>query len=475
MIDFVIGYATIILYAVFLIFGVGSIVKKLFNTEISRKIIHIFLFVLRFLIDVFFKNTVHQILIPLFFVFINFLSYKFSIFKTIERTGDNHPGTVYFAIAVLMVYTCSYLFSEMYKFTYYGVMALTIGDGTAALFGQTIKSPKIYKKKSLIGFIACAIFTFLMFLINFFFLDGTLNIYAIIVLAVLTAIFELVDFGLDNFTITILIFLLAYLSFLLGDVFVLSLALGILVFLFVFFCKVITYYGSIVSMFIVFCFYFFGGLNAFIFLIVCYLVSVICSIIKKIKKTKINVTKKHGKRDAVQILVNGIVPTILIIIYYIVKIEPLLIISLIGIASNLVDSVSSDIGCLSTKKPYDLIKRKRVQTGLSGGVSILGITASLVVSILCSLMIFFFYNWEWYYIPIFAILIFVGTLIDSLLGSLIQKKNICPICGEVTEKEYHCDVKCNYYSGIKYIDNDGVNFLSSILNILISLVLLVVI
>lgn len=473
--NYFIGYAFIFLYVFILIFVVGLVTKKVFNIEISRKVIHICLFVLWILIDIFFKNTIHQIIIPFVFILINALSYKFNIFKSIERTNKNHPGTIYFAIAVTIVYTISYFIPELYKFTYYAVMALTIGDGTASLFGHIIKSPKIYKNKSLSGFIACGIFTFLSFLINYFLIDSSISIFTLFVLAILTAILELVDFGLDNFTITLFIFSFSYFCYELGDAFVNSLAFGTIVFLLVFFTNLITYYGSIISLIIVFCFSFCGGINALIYLISCYIISVICALIKKVKKINKNIEKKSGKKDAIQILANGIFPTVVIIIYCLTKNDILFIVSLIGIGSNLVDSVSSDIGCLSSKKPYDFLKRKYVQTGLSGGVTLLGSSVSFAVSLFCSFVIFLMYKGQYYFIPIFTLFIFSGTIIDSLLGSAIQNKNICLVCSEITEKEFHCDTKCEHYSGIRFVDNDVVNLLSSLINVSLSLILLVVI
>ena len=45
------------------------------------EIIHILLFAVWIFIDVFFKNTIHQIIIPVSFLIINSISYKFKIFK----------------------------------------------------------------------------------------------------------------------------------------------------------------------------------------------------------------------------------------------------------------------------------------------------------------------------------------------------------------------------------------------------------
>ena len=59
------GYVLIILYILFLIFVVGNKIKNFFNVETSRKIIHVGLFFVWILIDIFLKNTIHQVIIPI--------------------------------------------------------------------------------------------------------------------------------------------------------------------------------------------------------------------------------------------------------------------------------------------------------------------------------------------------------------------------------------------------------------------------
>ena len=59
------GYLIIFSYIFLLIFLIGPFIKKFTNIETSRKIIHIFLFAVWIFIDIFMKNTIHQIIIPI--------------------------------------------------------------------------------------------------------------------------------------------------------------------------------------------------------------------------------------------------------------------------------------------------------------------------------------------------------------------------------------------------------------------------
>ena len=207
----IVGYLVTYAYIFFLIFVLGPLAKKLFNGDVSRKLIHILLFMVWFFIDIFFKNTIHQIIIPVSFLIINALSYKFKIFKAIEKEEDNHLGTIYFALTVTIMMTIVYFVPSLYFYSGVGVICLTLGDGLAALLGTQIKSKKIYKKKSLIGFIGCIVGTFIGLLIFKLTLFNNLKIIYIILLSFVVGIVELVDYGLDNFTVSLIPFGIGFL------------------------------------------------------------------------------------------------------------------------------------------------------------------------------------------------------------------------------------------------------------------------
>lgn len=465
------GYFCIFIYIFIMIFPVGKLFLKISNEEISRKIIHISLFAIWIFIDVFLKNTIHQIIVPVIFTVINFLSYKFKFFDSVERKENNHFGTIYFGLATIIIYSVSYFFNEFYEFTYYSIMGLTIGDGFASLIGNLIPSKKIYKNKSLSGFLACFFSSFIAFSI----LNNRFSLFVILVFAVLCAILELVDFGLDNISITLGLLFIPYLAMLLGDNFIYALTIAEFIFILVFFLKLIKYYGSLVSLLVVFIFYYFGGLKSLIYLLVCYFLSVVCVVIRKfIKNNKELLVEKEKGKNAIQILVNGLFASVLMIVQFHIKDIRVLIMSLIVLSANLIDSISSDIGTLSSSKPYDFIRRKYVETGISGGVSLLGTLSALVCSIVLGIYIALLNNVNIIYSIFFSLVILSGTIIDSILGSLIQRKNICCVCGKIVEKRTHCNTYVLHHSGIKFMNNDLINLLSSLFVTLISLLCLVV-
>ena len=55
-----------------------------------------------------------------------------------------------------------------------------------------------------------------------------------------------------------------------------------------------------------------------------------------------------------------------------------------------------------------------------------------------------------------------GSATDSIFGRFIQAQFECSICGSKTENRYHCDKKAKLIFGSKFIGNDMVNFINTI-------------
>ena len=136
---------------------------------------------------------------------------------------------------------------------------------------------------------------------------------------------------------------------------------------------------------------------------------------------------------------------------------------MISIGGCFIDSVSSDVGTLSTKKPYDIFRRRYVETGLSGGMSLLGTLSALVFSVIIGLYAAWAPGLSWEYALTAGAFVFLQSIADSALGSLVQVKYRCRVCGAVTEKKRHCDTETEYHSGVKWINNNAVNLISSVI------------
>lgn len=456
-----IGYILIFSYILLLSFGCGPLIRKWVNGETSRKFIHIMLFLVWVLIDRFLRGTVHQIIIPVSFIFLNLLSYRFQLCKSIERTEGNHYGTVYFAVAITVIMSISYFFPDFYLPSGVAVMCLTFGDGFAALIGYHFKSRKIASHKSLLGFVsAAAASAGAVFVFNALYQVG-LTPMEILTLGLFTAILELVDYGLDNFTIVFGTFLLSY-AFLFAPQprLLLSADLAVVIFLVIFFAGAIDYYGSLCSMAVVFCFSYFGGAFALYFLLASYFT---VFFISAAKKHLLHRKKEEKPRTAAQILINGGLGTLCIIACGLTEQPRLLLIGIVSVGGCFVDSLSSDLGVLSRKPPYDPLRRCTVEPGLSGGMSGLGTAAALIGAAVIALALMLHLELTPARTVLAAAVIFSQTLLDTLLGSWLQVKYRCQICGALTEQKQHCGQAAPQAAGISWVDNNMVNLLSSVI------------
>lgn len=207
-----------------------------------------------------------------------------------------------------------------------------------------------------------------------------------------------------------------------------------------------------------------GGLTSFIILTVVFLGSQISKIISPAK------AKPETQKNIFQILANVLLGAISLLIYYFTKNSFFPVVYASLMAEALSDTMASDIGILSKKEPINILTLKRSKPGLSGNISTLGLAASLASSLTIAL-IFSFSNFDLTSLLIITFSGFLGALLDSLFGALIQVKYQCPVCHKITEEKNHCDTPTTHYQGLKYIDNNAINFLSNLISGIISFVL----
>jgi len=141
----------------YLYIGIVIISAKIFDKkgiEFSRKFIHIMLGNWWFIAMYFFTNVWFAMFVPATFVMINYISYKKNLIKVMEREKQDGIGTVYYAIALLILIVVSF---GIYKEPLLGLipnLVMSYGDGLAAVLGKTIKSKKFKlngSKKSYAG------------------------------------------------------------------------------------------------------------------------------------------------------------------------------------------------------------------------------------------------------------------------------------------------------------------------------------
>ena len=200
-----IGYLVCYTYLFAVIFGVG-IAQKLFHftIETSRKVIHTLIVFTWMFLYIFFWDSVQIIVVPISFIVVNALSYKFKLFKMIERTdtAGNHMGTIYFSVGITAMMFLALIWPSTIMATGIATFALCFGDGPAALFGSMAKN-KIYirKGKTLQGTLSCFVGTIVGVCIFALLMNYPMPMWTILIISIATALLELVGKGLDNFSI----------------------------------------------------------------------------------------------------------------------------------------------------------------------------------------------------------------------------------------------------------------------------------
>ena len=175
-----------------------------------------------------------------------------------------------------------------------------------------------------------------------------------------------------------------------------------------------------------------------------------------------DVVEKGGNRDAWQVIANGGVFASLATVSLFTDSALVQAAAAGALATSTADTWATEIGTLSQSMPKGLLSRKVVEPGTSGGVTSVGIIASLAGAAFIALVAFLA---QWPLASVCAAIVggFSGSLIDSILGDSIQSRRWCNTCQRGTERAIHtCGTKSVYAGGIRWLNNDLVNLLSSV-------------
>lgn len=183
-------------------------------------------------------------------------------------------------------------------------------------------------------------------------------------------------------------------------------------------------------------------------------------------KKREHITKEiYGKsstRGVYQVLANGAAGCICILFYHFTQVNAWMIAYYASIFEVLADSIASDVGVLSKKPPRDICTWKVIPHGISGGVSILGILASASACVMSGVMIGLCVRMKAADILIIIVTPFLGMLVDSVIGSSMQVKFVCEVCGISTEQNMHCGKSTKQTGGWMRMSNGAVNCICTI-------------
>lgn len=181
------------------------------------------------------------------------------------------------------------------------------------------------------------------------------------------------------------------------------------------------------------------------------------------KRRKKDTEAKHAKgsrRDAGQVLANGGIAGLLVILHFFIPEEGWVFWAYsASFAAANADTWATELGVLSKSAPRLILTGKTVEMGTSGGVTRLGTLAALSGAFIVALTGYLFQPVNPIAILAVTLAGLVGSLVDSILGATVQAVFFCPTCNKETEKSpsHVCGTKTQQIRGFRYFDNDVVN------------------
>jgi uncharacterized protein (TIGR00297 family) len=171
--------------------------------------------------------------------------------------------------------------------------------------------------------------------------------------------------------------------------------------------------------------------------------------------------EKGGARDAVQVAANGGAFGIAAVGFWITRDPVWHAIGAGAIAASAADTWATEIGTMSGAAPRSILDGRAVPVGASGGVTLQGWLAAIAGAGFIALL-----TWalQWPATAIVAAIIggFLGCALDSVVGAAFQARRRCASCDAITEQRVHrCGAPTALIGGASWLDNDGVNALST--------------
>lgn len=513
-----VGMGLSLVYVLAVLAASSLLARRGMGEEGTRKLVHIALGGWWVVAALSFTSPWWAAALPAAFIVVNALAWRRQKLAFMARgEGEDTPGTVYYAVSLTLLALFSFGLGAPYAGAL-GVFCMAFGDGLAAVLGRRFGSrplPGAGDGKSLAGsaamlgvsFVSCAGVLLAAAAAGWegavpWFAAGpaagaglTPGVAAASVLAALglavaaTALEAVSPAGLDNLSVPLGVTGLYAVLFLPASPFTPALA-GLLlsgaVALAALRLGLLTVPGTLGAVVVGVLAFVFGGWPLWLLLMWFFGSSNVASKLMARSAVKRNggapASRKHsGPRTLRQVLANS-VPFLACALAYTATGEPWLLLLASGaLAASTADTWASEVGVYSRRPPVNILTREPMQRGLSGGVSPLGLAATVVGAVTSAFLAMLLFHAFGYAIPTGPDAFFfniacgvVGSLVDSVLGVVMQAKYRCPNDAEGGLVETPpCGAQAALVSGYAWVTNDAVNLMSGIAVVLLGLLVVV--
>lgn len=163
------------------------------------------------------------------------------------------------------------------------------------------------------------------------------------------------------------------------------------------------------------------------------------------QKQKLGTAEKHDGRTATQVLANLGTAAACAVLFAVLNRAAFLLAAAAALSEAAADTVSSEFGQARSEQAWLITTGELVPAGTDGGVTLMGTLAGAAAAALVSLVCVLsgLIPWRWFSLSVAAAV--AGTVIDSLLGALLERKRV--------------------------LNNDSVNFLSTVFAALVAFLL----
>jgi len=232
--------------------------------------------------------------------------------------------------------------------------------------------------------------------------------------------------------------------------------------------RAVTPSGGITGLLLGTCIYLAGGLFFWVHLGAFFFSSTLLGRIRtRTKSEAAEIHAKDGRRDGIQVLSNIGPATTAAIIYLAYPHPAWAVAYAASFAAANADTWAGEIGMLASREPSSILTGKSLNPGTSGAVTALGFGASFLGSLLIGVIFGIGYVlYEGFTVPalfrtaVVVVCGFLGSVLDSFLGAVIQAGYRCAVTGGFTEKPVTQGRPNILIKGVACITNDTVNLIS---------------